>query len=227
MIQLNLLPDIKLEYIKAKRMKRTVTTVATLVASVSLLSLIILFVAVNVLQKKHLNDLNKDIKSSSQKLQNTPDLNKILTIQNQLNSLTGLHDQKPVVSRLFTYLSQVTPDKVSISKLDVDFEGHTISLNGGADSLSTINKFADTLKFTTYTADDGSIADDTKAFSNVVLTNFGKTDKEASYQISVTFDEAIFDNTASIKLVVPKLVTSRSETEKPAALFQNQTQGGQ
>ncbi len=227
MIQLNLLPDIKMEYIKARNLKRLVTTVAAAVAAISLGVLIILFVAVNVLQKGHLSDLNKDIASSSKKLASTQDLNKILTIQNQLKSLPGLHDAKPVTTRLFVYLTQLTPGSASISKLDIDFVANTININGSADSLGTINKFVDTLKFTTYTAADKSVPDGTTAFTEVVLTNFGKTEKNSSYQINLKYMPAIFDSAKDIKLVVPNLITSRSETEKPSALFQAPAGGSQ
>lgn len=222
MIQFNLLPAIKMEYIKARRTKRLVMGVSTILAAGSISVLLILFVVVNVWQKARIKSLNNSIKTNSQKLAAVPDLDKILTIQNQLGSLTGLHDESPLATRLFTFLSQVTPANVSIGKLDINFEEHTMTINGGTDALSTVNKFIDTLKFTTYTNDSIPASSSAKAFNSVVLTNFGKTEKSASYAISLNFESAIFDNASDTKLVVPKLITSRSETEKPAALFQQQ-----
>jgi hypothetical protein len=150
MIQFNLLPDVKLEYIRARRLKRTVILLSITIASSALLVLILLFLAVAVFQKKHLNDLSRDINTNSQKLQSTSDLTRILTVQNQLNSLGTLYQSQPVTSRLFGFIQQVTPNAVSISELDLDYAAQTLSIKGDTNSIETINKYADTIKFTTY-----------------------------------------------------------------------------
>ncbi len=229
MIQFNLLPAVKLEYVKAKRTKRIITMVATLAAAGSLFVFIILLISVQFVQKKPSNDLSADIKTESGKLQGTSDLNKILTIQNQLNSLTGLHDQKPVATRLADYVRQVTPASVSIATMNVDFEAQTISVTGSADAISSVNKFVDTLKFTTYKLKDSQ--DETAAFSGVVLAGFGKDDKGASYQLTLKFDPKIFESTSDVVLNVPSgKITTRSQTEKPESLFQplsNENEGTQ
>lgn len=218
MIQFNLLPDVKLEYIKTRRTKRTVITVAGLVAAVSLGMLVLLFVVVNVMQKQHLSNLNRDIKRDIAKLEQVPDLDKVLTIQNQLGSLPGLHDSKPVSSRFFGYLKQLTPTSATISASKVDFAAGVITVSGSADSLSTVNKYVDTLKFTDFTQTGSE--DKKKAFSEVVLSSFGKGEKEVTYQIAAKFDPLIFSGQTEVKLVVPSIVSTRSTTEKPTDLFQ-------
>lgn len=218
MIQFNLLPDVKLEYIKARRIKRIVIVVSALVAATVLTIFIALFMVVRVFQKQHLGNLNTDIQRDSTKLQNTPELNRILTVQNQLSSLPELHSEKPVASRLSGYLSQLTPTQVSISKLNIDFSTNTMILTGATDSLGTINKYVDTIKFTDFTTADATKQG--KAFSDVVLTNYGRDDKSATYQIDLTFNPAIFDSASEVTLTVPRIITTRSETQKPGALFQ-------
>lgn len=217
MIQFNLLPDVKQEYIKAKRQKHSVIIISLLTAAGSLFIFVMLFLTVHVFQKFHLNSLNDSIQTNTKKLQDVTDLNKILTIQNQLDSLPKLHDQKPVTSRLFGFLGQITPAQVSIGKVDVDYGTKTINLTGTADSLGTVNKFVDTIKFTTYNEGDQPASD--KPFSSVVLASFSLTDKDATYQITLSFNEAIFDSSKNITLVVPKIISTRSETEKPTDLF--------
>ena len=217
MIQLNLLPDIKLDYIKAKRTKRMVTLVAVMVAGVSLSLLILLFVVVNVLQKQHINNLAADIEANSAKLENTQDLDKILTIQNQLNALTDLHNKKPETSRAFDYLKELVPNNVSITQLDLDYVNGTLIFTGEADNIEEINTFVDTLKFTTYR--NGS-EEEKKAFPEVVLNSFSKSEDSSTYQVTAKFDPVIFDTTQNIDFIVPSTVTTRSETEKPAALFE-------
>lgn len=225
MIQFNLLPDIKIHYLRARRQKHLVLLSSVVVIIISVALLIMLISIVFILQKKNLSDLNSDIKSASTELESTPDLNKMLTVQNQLRSLESLHDNKPVVSRLFGYVNQATPSSASISRLVVDFEKFTLSVSGSADSLVTVNTFADTLKFTTYhTAQDAK--KEKNAFSAVVLSNFGRDSRGATYTITLTFDETIFSEQEDVTLTVPKKITTRSEVEQPAALFQK-TETGQ
>src|SRR5579863_9184509 len=121
MIQFNLLPDVKLQYLKVKRTQHMVITISVIAIAVSLFVLIVLIGTVDGIQKKNLNDLKSSIASDSSKLQNTPNLSKILTVQNQLEALTGLHNNKPVASRMFNYIKDLTPSAASISQLNIDF----------------------------------------------------------------------------------------------------------
>jgi hypothetical protein len=222
MIQFNLLPDVKLQYIKAQRTKHTVVTAAVVTAAAAFGIMVLLFLVVNVWQHQQLNSLNKTIKQDTAKLKAIPDLDKVLTIQNQLNALPGLNDSKPVSSRFFGYLTQLTPSKATITQAKVDFDSGTITINGNADAISTVDKYVDTLKFTDYTVGGGS--DKKKAFSDVVLTSFAKNDKGVTYQIDFKFDPTIFSSANDVTLAVPNIISTRSNTEKPTDLFeQSQT----
>lgn len=217
MIQFNLLPDVKQQYIKAKRQKHTVIVVSLLMAASSLFIFTMLFLTVNIFQKAHLRNLDDDIQASTKTLNGVPDLNKVLTIQNQLSSLPGLHDKKPVTSRLFGYMSQITPANVTIGNLSLNYAEETITITGQADSLSTVNKFVDTIKFTSYKI--GEEDQQEKPFSEVVLGTFARDETEATYTINFKFKAAIFDSSNDAKLVIPKIISTRSETEKPGDLF--------
>jgi hypothetical protein len=223
MIQLNLLPDVKLEYIKAQRTRSVAITIAVLFA-IAAVGLLILLLSVSGLQKKHLDDLSNDIKSQSKKLQTEPDISKILTVQNQLQSLTGLHAAKPAASRLSDYLNQVTPAQVNISDFTADLAQQTATITGSADSLSNVNKYVDTLKFTKFS--DGAEAS-SRAFSNVVLNTFGVTaggkdpSQAVTYTITLSYDRSIFDITKDIQLSVPNQTTTRASVDQPPDLFQS------
>lgn len=222
MIQFNLLPDVKLEYIKAENQRRLLMTISVVVAIASV-AIFILSFAANQLQSKHSRDLSADIASASAKLQNQKQLDKVLTVQNQLQSLTGLHDAKPATSRIFDYLNQLTPAQVNITTVHVDFNEHTVTISGEADALSTVNKFVDTLKFTMYTTDsDVKDAESSKAFTSVVLSTFSLSAGEgskASFGLTMAYDPVIFETTKKVSLTVPNLITTRSELEKPTELF--------
>jgi hypothetical protein len=226
MIQFNLLPDVKLDYIKARRSRALIFTVASIVTIVSL-ALLVVLLAFDGLQRKHLNDLNHDITSESQSLQGQSQLGTILTVQNQLQSLTALDDGKPAAGRLFNYLNELTPAQVDINNFTIDFVGHTATITGTADALSSINQYVDTLKATTYSVagTEGS----KPAFSGVVLSSFGlnssqsTADQQASYVITLSYEPAIFDITKTIgssnNLTVPNQVPTRSALTQPTDLF--------
>lgn len=201
MVQFNLLPDVKLEYVKTQRTKRLLTLLSFVVSAGGIALLLISVFTVDVVQKKSLRDLNSDISRYSAQLKSVKDLDKILTVQNQLSTLTNLHDQKPVATRLFGYISQVTPAQASLSKLTIDFTQNTITVGGSAPSLDVVSSYTDTLKATTYKV---SGSGNTHAFSSVVLTNFGRDDKGATFTITANFDPAIFNTNNNVTLSVPQ-----------------------
>jgi hypothetical protein len=200
MIQFNLLPNVKLEYVKAQRTKHLLTLISIIVSLAALGILGVSIFSVDVVQKKSLSDLNGDIKKYSNQLKDVKDLDKILTVQNQLSTLTSLHDQKPVASRLFGYLSQVTPKQVGLDKLTVNFKENTMVLGGSAPSLDFVSTYTDTLKATNYKVDGGATK---HAFSNVVLSNFSRDQRGASFTITLSFDPAIFSSQNTVSLIVP------------------------
>lgn len=219
MIQFNLVPAVKLEYIKARRTKRLIIGASIIVGGFSILIFILLFVNVNVLQKQHMKNLTNEIKTNTKELQEKADIDKILTVQNQLNTLTSLHEKKPAASRVQEFLSQVTPQQASIADTTVNFEDQAFTINGTTDTLVNVNKFIDTLKFTKFTEADS--AEQKNAFSEVVLSSFSVDKNQATYQIDFKYNPTIFDNTKKIKLVIPNITSTRSDTQKPSEnLFQ-------
>jgi len=200
MIQFNLLPDVKQEYIKTQRLKRLVIGVSLIASSVALVIFLVLGATVYVVQKKSMSDLNKDIQSNSAILKAQPNIADILTVQSQLNSLSTLNGQRPSASRLFGFLTQLTPTSITISDMKVDFTQNTMTINGNAPGLDVVNTFIDGLKFTTYSVKNES--DSKGAFSTVVLASFSRNSTSATYSITLQFDPAIFNNTNDITLSV-------------------------
>jgi uncharacterized protein YoxC len=241
MIQFNLLPDVKLEYLKARRTRQLVVSISIIATVVSLAILIILLATVYAVQKKSLNDLNSDVGKYTKQVEGTSNLNKILTVQNQLSILTSLHDQKPVASRLFTYLKQVTPSTASVSQLNINFataasstatavsSANTISITGDASSLDVVNTYVDTLKFTTYKIAGSNSSSTPSAFSSVVLSSFSRDNTDASFTITASFDPIIFNAADNVTLNVPNIISTRSAIEQPTDLFKSSTSatGGQ
>ncbi len=219
MTQFNLLPDIKLEYLKAERNRRLVFTISILVTAVSVVLVAGLFSYVEY-QKTQINSLSSDIKSQGAKLSNQANINSILTIQNQIQTLTTLHQQEPNVTSLATYLNQLIPVTANLSSLSVDFNANTFSMAGDADTLVTVNQLVDIMKFATYSVK--GVSGTKPAFSNVVLANFGLNKGRANFTINLSFDPTLFNNTEQVTLNVPSKVTTRSQLDQPIMLFNSQ-----
>lgn len=222
MIQFNLLPDVKLEYLRAKRLKSIMTAISLFVGLTSLSLALVMLFTVSVIQKKNMSDLEKDISTAANTVLNTPNINRILTVQNQLQSLSTVHGSKPAVTRFFGYLSSVTPSGVTISGAKMDLVGNTLTLSGQAPDLLSINRYVDTLKFTTFVdtgTDEGNLTSpeagsaDTPAFTQVILGGFASDKAESTFQISLAFNPDIFNNQKQIKLVVPERITTRSQQQ--------------
>lgn len=215
MIQINLLPSIKAEYVKAQRTKRTVISVSIIAIAASLGIVGILASIAFGAQQIQLSSLQDKTTENEAKLKEVNDLDKILTIQNQLVALTPLHDAKPVMSRLFTYMQQTTPDSVTLEKYAVNNDDFTWTVEGEAPSIELINKYVDTLKFTEIaTTQEGQ--EPAKAFNEVVLSSFAKSQEGYTYNIAFKFNDQLFSSANSdIKLTVPSTVTTRSQTQLP------------
>jgi Tfp pilus assembly protein PilN len=217
-VQFNLLPDVKLEFNRAQHAKRVIYGLSALVTAIALVIFVFTFFTVDVLQKKLLSDAQGDINKYSNQLKQVTDLDKVLTIQNQLNSLPNLHQTKHYASRLFVYLPQVTPSNLNIGKLNLDTTANTLEIDGTADTVETINKFVDTLKFTSYST---SSSQQKKAFSNVILTKVDRNDKISSYTVNTSFDPNLFAGNNTVTLIVPNEITTRSVINTP--IFNGQT----
>jgi Tfp pilus assembly protein PilN len=213
MIQFNLLPEVKQEYIRTQRTKRLVIGVSFIVGATALSIFLVLIFSVYVVQKKSIHDLSNDIQANSKMLKDTPNIADILTVQNQLNSLSSLNTQKPSTSRVFGFLSQLTPVQATISDLKVDFSQNTMTVNGNAPSLDVVNTFIDGLKFTTYTTVGGSGSK--SAFSTVVLANFSRSATSATYSITLNFDPGLFNNANNVTLTVGK----QPSAQQPSVIF--------
>lgn len=220
MVQFNLLPDVKVQYLKVKRQQHAVALIATVASVIALVIFAISFSVVYGVQKKNISNLQKSISSDTSQLEGTKDLTKILTVQNQLQTLPNLDNSKVVSSRLFAYLTQVTPANASIATLDADFTANTIEVTGSAPDLETVNEFVDTLKYTQYTDSTSSSKQAKNAFSAVVLSSFSRDSQGATYTIGLSFDPTIFQEGHTITLTVPPIIPTRSQVNNPGNLFQ-------
>lgn len=229
-VQFNLLPEVKLAFIKAERQKRVVVTIATFATIISIVALVLFVLVIRVFQQNKMNDLGEKVQAVTNQIKNEKDINKILTVQNQVKALDELHAKKPVGTRLFGYLTQIIPNNASISSLKVDYSTNTLDITGSVADLATVQKFADALKLTTYTVagDDTTNKEKPAAFANVVLSTIGRDKEKATYSIKLSFDPVLFQQDKAVTLVVPSITnTTGPDVNRPTALFQPAPTEGQ
>jgi type II secretory pathway component PulL len=154
MIEINLIPDVKLELLKARRQQRTVISISILVAIASIAVLALMAFYAFGVQTIANNLADNGIDSESKELRLVKDLDKTLTIQSQLDTLQAQHDKKLVASRIFDIISTTVPtgeNVVTISNLKLDAKDGIIELEGqaanGYEALEVFRKTISQTKF--------------------------------------------------------------------------------
>lgn len=150
MIEINLVPDIKQELIKAQLTRTRVITYSIIIGIISIATVAILSSYVYVGQSVRNNLADAKIKTDSDKLINIPNISKTLTIQNQLSKISELNNSKNINSRIFDVLGAIIPpypNDVKISNLEIDSNMKTILIEGQADNgYSAVEVFRKTIE---------------------------------------------------------------------------------
>lgn len=231
MIQVNLLPDVKQEFIKAQQLKHTVLVGAILI-SVAVAALTILFFAyVQVVQPRIQQSVQKDIDEGIQALKQKPNAQRIVTVQGVLEQIPALKDKQLVTSRTFEYLQQFTPRSVKYSRVNLNHETNTFILSGSTVSYESAHVLANNLKSAQFTYKQAENEQTIKPFSGVVFSNLGKSesstgDNTVSFELTFQFDPLLFSpgiskqsikvNASSEQMLLPE--------EKP---FDEEVTGGE
>ena len=132
MFEINLVPDAKAELVEAQKSRNLVVFVCTVVCIVSVAFVVLSFLF-KLTQDVTIGSQDTHLKALSSKLKEYDGLDEILTIQNQLNTVEELKNNKNVISRVFMLLQSFMPtgtDEVTISDMTVDLENYTLDLSG-------------------------------------------------------------------------------------------------
>lgn len=160
MIEINLVPDVKQELIKAQRVRASVISMSILVGIAAVGVVVLLAIWVFAVQAARGVISDNTIKNESQKLSNVADISHTLTIQNQLTKLPAQHDEKNIDSRIFDVLNTINPpapNTVAITSLALDAPTNTITIEAqAAGGYQALEVFKKTIEATTFqfTADE-------------------------------------------------------------------------
>lgn len=198
MIEINLLPSVKLEYLKSQQIKHVVVIGSIFISLVSVGLLALLFLYVQVVQPKYQSNVQAKIDSALEDSKNKKDAVKVVTVQGALEQIPALQDKKHITSNMFIYLKEFTPRDVSYSNVKVDLTASSLVLQGSATNFEQANVLANNLKSAKFTYDKSDKKQTVSPFTDVVFDGLTKSvqaqdGKSVSFQITLKVDLTIFD----------------------------------
>lgn len=120
--EINLVPDVKDEMIKALKMRNFIFFLCIVVASASVATILV-FASIAGGQQAIADGKQTTLSNLSKKISDYSDLSDFLTIKDQLSNIQEITDNKKLLSRTFSVLSAILPkgaDTITISELTVN-----------------------------------------------------------------------------------------------------------
>ncbi len=143
--EINLVPDVKNEMIKALKLRNFIFFLCIIVVVASI-GVSLFFFSIATGQKAVVAGKTETLEEMSKKVGDYSDLSDFLTIKDQLGNLSSISDNKKQLSRLFGVLSAILPtgaDTITISELSINFEGESPLLNLEAQANAGKEPFID------------------------------------------------------------------------------------
>lgn len=191
--EINLVPDVKGEMIKALKLRNYIFFLAIIVASASV-GITVLTGLIMGGQQLALTSKQNTINNLSDKLNSYNDLNEFLTIKDQLGNISNLTSNKKVLSRTFNILANLIPtgaDTIKISELNVNLaaEAPTFSFDAQANAgkepfidYNVLDSFKKSMKYMRYDYGNYVDKDGNKipAYCMIETNNDGSIFKDSS-----------------------------------------------
>jgi Tfp pilus assembly protein PilN len=211
MIEINLIPDVKQELIRARMVRSAVVSGAIITTIIAAAVVAVLSVYVFGIQTVRSAVADDAIKKGSAQLASVEDLSKILTIQNQLTKVNDLNNNKAIDSRVFELLQAIippAPNDVKVSSLIVDASAKTITFEGQTPTYPALEAFKKTIGAANVRyMDDSKAQQDVPLASSLSISNisYGEDStgkKVLRFTVSFTYADELF----SPKVVNPTIV---------------------
>jgi hypothetical protein len=230
MIEINLVPDVKQELIKAQRVRASVISISILVGMAAVGIVVVLAIWVFAVQTARSVLSDNTIKSESQKLSKVADVSNTLTIQNQLSKLTAMHNDKSIDSRIFDVLTTINPpapNTVSITKLSLDSTEKTITIEAQAvNGYPALDVFKKTINATTFQFSDNGEKQSVPLASNMSDSDrsYGEDATGAKvlrFTLSFTYPNELFAKTSQSATIIAPTRTNATDSflGVPQSLF--------
>ena len=151
MIEINLLPDVKRDLIKAQQLRNIVTFVSIIIGGVMLAGVVLLFLTTQG-QQFVMGLKTNDISNKFAEMQKIKDGETAATLRNQLNAIQKIRNASPDTSRLIgTILPAIQTtgeNAVQFSAVNYDPETRIVSIEGQAgNGFPALEAFIKTIKY--------------------------------------------------------------------------------
>lgn len=157
--EINLVPEIKNEMIKALKLRNLIFFICIVVAA-SAIGVIIIFGSIVGGQSIALNSKANTLTLMSKTINGYEDLDDFLTIQDQVGSLSKISNNKMLVSRVFNFVTILAPtngDTIEISEMSLNLASSSLVLEAQADAVTApyidynvLDAFKKSMKYLTY-----------------------------------------------------------------------------
>ena len=230
MIEVNLIPDVKREYLRAQRMRNMVVSVSIMVMIVAGGAIAVLGVGLGAISAAGLVK-DGEIKSGYRQLSGQSGVNDIVTIQNQLAHVSELDKARGINSRVFEVVSEVNPparNNIKISTIRFKPSETSIAIDGSAaNSFTATDIMKKTILNTKIQYRDDSSTKEVPLASEVTITNTTyaqESDGSTALHFTLTFSypkELTSNGYKNVTIVTPtsSIDVTDSKTHVPDGLF--------
>ena len=206
MISLNLLPDVKKDLLRVRRERNLVVSISVVVVGASIGVLLLLSGTLGVLigAKALMENSIKNDEQTIKQAQKKKQLDKYITIQNQLKQIGKLKSDQQVYSRLMDYLTQLNPaapNNVQISSAKIEApagssgdtssssssasaDGITMTIEGKTTNFSALDVYKNTLSKAqlSYEVEEEDTSSDSESSANSDGTYSKETSSDSDSQ---------------------------------------------
>lgn len=228
MIEINLIPDVKLELLKAQRTRAMVISgsILTSIIAGGIIVVLVLYLGVQGIRGSL---VDQAIKDGYAKLSSVEDLSKMLTIQNQINRIDELNETKKIDSRVFDVLLAVVPpapNAVQVSQVSLNTEETTISIEGQTRAYDSMEVFKKTIESSTIVFTENDEEQQVKLAGDISTSNISYGEdpngqKVLRFNLSFTYPPELFS--AKIPVLTIKLSVDGNVTDSylgiPRSIF--------
>lgn len=233
MIEINLIPDVKQEFIRAQKVRNTAITFSVLIGMAAGGVVVVLALILGA-QSLHESIVRQEIKKQYNTLSSVENIDNVLTIQHQLSKISTMHNNKSMDSRIFDVIAAINPpapNDAKISNVRIDPSKSLLTIEGSA-----VNGYAatETLRKTILNTQMESV-DDGKTVTipltsevSIGETSYGESSdggRVLRFVISFVYPDGMFDNTIqSFRIVTPtqRIDVTDSRSRVPQSIFSQQ-----
>lgn len=232
MIQINLLPSVKQELIRAKHTRNTVISIS-IIAGLGAIGLVVVLLLVLSVQNLRDTQATKRIEEEFSLLKKeNKDINELVTLQAQLANIGTQHESKLIASRMFSVVEASVPDEealavqfTNVSLIPMEqtmvIEGNTVN---GYRSVEAAAKTLLNAKIE-YEGAEGVLEESLVSgveVSDTSLRGDSDGDRVVSFSIRVTVNQILFSSKIDgLKVVTPrgKVDVTDSRIGVPETMF--------